>query len=400
MLPQAVRSGGAGKSGGLYVPSLDGIRAASIMWVFVAHAGLKDRIPGNFGVTVFFFLSGYLITSLLRIEFDRTSAISFAAFYLRRALRLFPPFYLVFGCATLLAVIGVLQGPSLKPGALLAQFFYMSNYYVAQAGWWEGRAPGTWIYWSLAVEEHFYLAFPLFYLFLLRRLPSRRKQLFVLLGICAAVLAWRCVLVFGLHAAQRYTYVASDARIDSILFGCALGVFGNPMLDQSRFSDRWWKLVWVPLGLAGLLVSFAVRNVQFQESFRYTLQGLALFPLFIAAIRFPGWLLFPVLNFGWVRFIGVLSYSMYLLHPTVIYGVQEWTGWHPALQGGLALVLTLLIASGIHYLVEKPISRFRRRLSRIEGLPATGPALRAALPEPGESVELAQLPRPGGAPSP
>jgi peptidoglycan/LPS O-acetylase OafA/YrhL len=395
-----VREGSAAQSGGFYVPSLDGIRAASIMLVFVAHAGLKDRIPGNFGVTVFFFLSGYLITSLLRIEFDRSSAISFRAFYLRRALRLFPPFYLVFGGATVLALIGVLHGPTLKPDALLAQFFYLSNYYVVHAGWWEGRAPGTWIYWSLAVEEHFYLAFPLFYLFLLRWLPSRRRQLLVLLSICVAVLAWRCVLVFGLHAAQRYTYVASDARIDSILFGCALGVFGNPMLDQSRFSDRWWKLFWVPLGLGGLLLSFGVRNVQFQESFRYTLQGLSLFPLFIAAIRYPNWLVLPVLNFGWVRFIGVLSYSMYLVHPTVIYGVQEWTGWHPLLQAVLALALTLSIASAIHYLVEKPAARLRRRLSRIGSPLSAGLPLRPTLLQPGEACDLSKVPGPGGAPTP
>src|SRR5205807_5364979 len=75
----------------LNIPSLDGLRAASVMLVFAAHAGLKDRVPGNFGVTVFFFLSGYLITTLLRIEHDRTGRISLRDFYLRRVLRIFPP---------------------------------------------------------------------------------------------------------------------------------------------------------------------------------------------------------------------------------------------------------------------------------------------------------------------
>src|SRR5438132_14220471 len=88
------------QSSSFYLPSLDGIRAAAVILVFVAHAGLKERIPGNFGVTVFFFLSGYLITTLLRIEHERTGGISLKMFYLRRTLRIFPPFYLVLLLAT------------------------------------------------------------------------------------------------------------------------------------------------------------------------------------------------------------------------------------------------------------------------------------------------------------
>src|SRR5207247_4936424 len=105
------RPGGGGIAGmtsatassrSLYIPSLDGIRACAVMLVFVAHVvkllgpdRYQGRIPGEFGVTVFFFLSGYLITTLLRIEHEQSGAISFRAFYLRRVLRIFPPFYLV-----------------------------------------------------------------------------------------------------------------------------------------------------------------------------------------------------------------------------------------------------------------------------------------------------------------
>lgn len=348
-----------------YIPSLDGIRAAAVLLVFSAHAGLNDRVPGNFGVTVFFFLSGYLITTLLRIEFDRTGRISFSDFYLRRVLRIFPPFYLALGVASLVCFFGWLEG-FLAPDAVLAQMFYFSNYYIIGHGWWDGRAPGTWVYWSLAVEEHFYLFFPLLYLILRRCLRSPGRQALVLFSLCVCVLAWRCLLVFGLDAAKDRTYVASDTRIDSILWGCVLAIYANPMLDRVRIPERWLKFFWVPLGVVGLLVSFLIRDQRIEETFRYSLQGLALVPLFVAAIQYPQWGPFGLLNIGWVRFIGVLSYSIYLLHPTVLYFVTQHIFLHPIAQGVAALASTLCLAVAIHHFVEKPAARLRRRFSSLD----------------------------------
>jgi peptidoglycan/LPS O-acetylase OafA/YrhL len=103
-----------------HIPSLDGLRAASFLLVFAAHAGLKDIIPGAFGVTVFFFLSGYLITTLMRGEVSRTGRVSLTSFYLRRALRILPPFYIVLVAATLLAGLGFVAG-ALQPKATGSQ---------------------------------------------------------------------------------------------------------------------------------------------------------------------------------------------------------------------------------------------------------------------------------------
>src|SRR5690242_11117871 len=89
-----------------YIPSLDGIRALAVMIVFVAHAGLGSWVPGGFGVTVFFFLSGYLITTLLRMEYDRSGTISLKDFYLRRVLRIFPNMYTVLFVASALTMLG------------------------------------------------------------------------------------------------------------------------------------------------------------------------------------------------------------------------------------------------------------------------------------------------------
>ena len=362
-------------AGSFHIPSLDGLRAFAVGVVFLAHAGLKSFVPGEFGVTVFFFLSGFLITTLLRIEHARTATISLRDFYLRRVLRIFPPFYLVLVSATALTVLGPLSDSNLhlEPGAVAAQALYLTNYHVIATDWWNGRAPGSWIYWSLAVEEHFYLFFPLLYLLLLRFLPERRRQLAVLLGLCALVLAWRTFLVFGLHVAKERTYIATDTRIDSILFGCALAVVGNPVLDRTRFADARWKYVWLPLGLAGLLVSFLVRSPELQQSVRYSLQGVALVPVFVCAMRFPGWFAFRALNWRPVAFLGVLSYSLYLLHPTAIFGLHK-LGLPLPVEGVLAAAVSIAIAVAIYYMIERPAARLRRRLSHLSAARRPRPA--------------------------
>jgi peptidoglycan/LPS O-acetylase OafA/YrhL len=230
------------KKQSLYIPSLDGIRAISFFIVFLQHAGF-DFIPGIFGVTIFFFLSGYLITTLLRIEFDRTKHINLKNFYIRRTLRIFPPFYLTLVIGVILTLVGVLP-EKLTSSGILSQVFYWYNYYQMNA-LWHGVPSGTIVFWSLAVEEHFYLVFPFLYLLLRRYLPSRFHQMLVLLSICVLVLLWRCVLVYVLHSPEGRTRVATDTRIDSILFGCILAIYGNPVLDKVKYSARWWMGLWL-----------------------------------------------------------------------------------------------------------------------------------------------------------
>jgi peptidoglycan/LPS O-acetylase OafA/YrhL len=371
----------------LHIPSLDGVRACAVMLVFVSHAWLHGKVPGEFGVTVFFFLSGYLITTLLRLEHEQSGAISFRAFYLRRVLRIFPPFYLALAVATVLWMVGGLPGgPRFDLGGVAQQALFLTNYHVIQDGWFNGHAPGTWIFWSLAVEEHFYLAFPVVYLLLLRFVRGRGRQALILAGLCAAVLAWRLVLVLAFDAGKDRTYVATDTRIDSILFGCILGVFANPVLDRTRFDQVTWTYALVPLALLGLLASFVIRDPWFQETVAYTLQGLCLFPLFIAVVRFPNWGPFQLLNVGPIVFIGVVSYTIYLVHPSVLWGVQQWTVHllPPVVQGAVALALTIAIAYGVAVAVERPAARLRKRLSR--ALVPERPAAAAAPAAPAAAV--------------
>lgn len=300
------------------------------------------------------------------MEFDETGRINFRDFYLRRVLRIFPPLYLVLGMGCVLTLTRVLDN-TLWPEAVLAQACHLTNYWIVLHGWWYGIAPGSWIFWSLAVEEHFYLVFPLIYLLMRRRGLSPRRQALALLGLCVAVLAWRCLLVFGLHAPKDRIYVATDTRMDSILFGCVLAVWSNPALDPATHSERRLKGLWLPLALFALLASFAVPKAWpgFEQTFRYTVQGLALFPVFIAAVRYPAWGAFRWLNAGWVRTVGLLSYSLYLLHTTVLYGLHHWMRGSEAAIGALALAASLALAALIYRFLEKPCARLRRCLSHV-----------------------------------
>ena len=348
--------------GPFHIPSLDGIRAISFFIVFLGHAGLGSIVPGYFGLSLFFFLSGYLITTLLRLEYEGSGNVSLRQFYLRRVLRIFPPFYLVLAVASLLTYFG-LTGGTLWPSGVLAQCLHLTNYWVVRHGWWDGIAPGTWVYWSLAVEEHFYLVFPLLYIWLQRAGLDRKRQALALVLLCALVLAWRIVLIYVLGADKDRTYVASDTRVDSILAGCILAIWQNPVLDRDSIDGKRLARVWLPLGLACVFLSLAVRSFRFDQTLRYTLQSFGLLPFFVAAIHWHEHWLFRWLNLRAVRYLGTLSYSMYLMHTAMLWMFEHWTKWPTPVRSVLALGLLVVFGSLIYRFVEKPCARMRRRLA-------------------------------------
>jgi peptidoglycan/LPS O-acetylase OafA/YrhL len=354
------------------IPSLDGLRAVAVLTVLTAHvlehAEVTNVFPGSFGVTIFFFLSGYLITTLMRLEHEQTGKVSFRQFYLRRALRILPPFYLVLCLATLATALGWLPN-TLDPRAVLAQALHLTNYYIVDHGWWYGIAPGTFIFWSLAVEEHFYLVFPWLFALLLQ-LKTRKQQAWTLLALAFAALLWRCVLVFAFGATKNRIYPATDTRFDSLLFGCALALWGNPALDPTRLSARTWQRVLLPLALAGLAVSFVLRAPWFLETFRYSLQGLCLFPVYVVAVRYPAWGAMRALNAPFMKWLGRISYSLYLVHPILLEALTN----HLTLPAPVLFVagygLCIGVAALLYESVERPLGRLRQRFERGAARPA------------------------------
>lgn len=342
-----------------HIKSLDGIRAVAALIVFIAHTGLDWLVPGGFGVTIFFFLSGYLITTLLREEYSAHGHIKLGRFYLRRVYRILPPMYIAFALAALLAALAGMQG-SVRPAAVIAQLLQLTNYYVIANGE-QHLVPYTGVMWSLSVEEHFYLLYPLALLLLLPRF-ERRHIGALLYGVCALVLLWRCVLVGLLHFGSDYSYMATDARIDSLLFGCALAIGWNPALERdSHWSERQWALA-LGGGLALLLFSLLYRDTTFRDTLRYTVQGVALLPVFCCAIRFHHWPVFRWLEWPLVRGLGLISYTFYLVHFTALGLAERLLGSNGLLRALLGLAFTVGFSWLMYLLVERRLAELRRRL--------------------------------------
>ncbi len=325
--------------------------------VFGNHA-VSGWIPGQFGVTVFFFLSGFLITTLMRCEYERNQSVNLRHFWLRRALRILPPLYLVVLGSALVALAvyppGTVHGP-----ALSAQLLFYANYYEGYPS-----IPGTAVVWSLAVEEHFYLVFPLLYVAMQRWGLSRRHQAWLLWGLCGAVMIWRSVRVLVMHTPSGHILTRTDTRIDSILFGCALAVWHNPALDGPVVPPNLLKYLLLPLALLALCASAYGTHTGSADIWSFSLQGAALTVLFVSAIRLHDWPPFRALNWRPVVIIGVLSYSLYLVHDVLLQMVvRVWQLPHASVRAVVALALSLTAAWAIYEAIEKPCARLRRRLT-------------------------------------
>ena len=337
-----------------YLPQLDGVRALAILIVYVAHCGLSHVVPGGFGVTVFFFLSGYLITTLLRIERALTGTVSLGAFYLRRSLRILPPMALALAFAGLLYGLGLLDWMRVDALAVLGQATFLTNYPDLLGT--ERVLPVP--LWSLAIEEHFYLLFPLAYLAWLARLSPKRAA-FACLAVCALVLAIRGLNVWRL-ADYSLNYSWTHTRIDAILFGCCLGLWNNPVIGADQ---AWRPRPWHVAAAGGvILATLAVRAPAFRETLRYTLQSAALFVPFAALLHGRGWIV-RALSAAPMRRLGLYSYGFYLLHPAVIALLLHLRpGSGPLVLMIAGLPPTLILCALMHACVERPCARLRRRL--------------------------------------
>jgi peptidoglycan/LPS O-acetylase OafA/YrhL len=343
------------------IPSLDGIRAVSVLIVVLAHSGLEDVVPGGLGVTIFFFLSGYLITTLMLTENNRTGSINILQFYARRVFRLMPPLVVSLAIAYGLTFAGLLAGGITIKG-LAAQLLYFANYYGLFFDPGNTVPDGTGILWSLAVEEHFYIFYPLFMTLLLGS-KLRPRTIGTLLGIgCLLILAWRIYLVQSPDFMMNRTYYASDTRIDSIIYGCILAIVINPMRNVHRgapMSLGQWAIV--ATAAATLLATLLYRNPGFRETVRYSLQGLALMPLFYFAVRFPDNPLFRHLNTRLAITLGTYSYAIYLIHYVVI---RSMVTNAPAIAAKFFLLfpIALLISIAFAAAVDRFVDRYFRQL--------------------------------------
>lgn len=344
------------------IPSLNGIRAISVLIVVLSHAGLGTIVPGGLGVTTFFFLSGYLITTLMISEFQQTGSLDVSGFYARRILRLMPPLAVTLAIAYALVATGFLPGATTFNG-LAAQLLYFANYYSLYFDPGNVTIPaGTGILWSLAIEEHFYLLYPVVMLAFLKSRLSQKRIAIILAITCIVILLWRIELVQH-NATESRTYYASDTRIDSIIFGALMALWVKPAVHARRsMSPMEWALL--ATGFALLLMTLVYRDAAFRETYRYSLQGIALLPIFYFSIRFHDNLPFRFLNSTLMNKLGVWSYSIYLIHYVLINAiVANWPSFSNRAFSLFAVTIALACcyAAVIDRFIDPPFRILRRR---------------------------------------
>ena len=341
-----------------YIPGLDGMRAIAVLIVMVAHFGLAHIIPGGFGVTVFFFISGFLITRLLLAEKEKDGSIGLKNFYVRRFLRLLPALYFMLIVTSLgLRFLGAAPGL----GETLAAATYTMNYYDLWLTFNGQPQVGPWGHlWSLAVEEHFYLLFPLI---LIGFKDNIKGALKACIAVCALVLGWRLVAYYGLGFPGKYNYAASDARLDSIVYGCVLSLAMHVKPD-AKILDRITGVLPMAGAVVVLLGCFLFRDEGFRQTWRYSLQGLALLVVF-RNLYFWSSLAWTTKILEWrpMAWTGKISYGLYLWHIPIALYLDQYSSVE---YGGLTFMalgmsLTYLISWFSFQYVEKPVVGLRRK---------------------------------------
>jgi peptidoglycan/LPS O-acetylase OafA/YrhL len=330
-----------------HIIGLDGVRTAAILIVVVSHYSHVDW--GALGVELFFVLSGFLITTLLLRESDKNSGtISLRSFYQRRARRIFPAYYV----SWILAVIAfVVAGSPPSRGKLLATFFYFTNYYQTLIN----PVNGFMVYsWSLAVEEQFYLIWPLLFKWLIKDPVKLAK---VTLCVVVACAIWRFVfLLFSKNAA--YVYNAFECRADQLFIGCLLAISINRQWLAPVFAALCKSQWLLPVTATLLALSFFFLANRSIGPTMDALLSAALIVQFIWFARAPyvwAWLESPFTRYG-----AKISYATYLYHTLAHNTVAKFLPSSRLLQGLLGAVLVVIAAQLSYVFIERPFLRGKR----------------------------------------
>lgn len=352
-----------------YLPGLDGIRALAVIGVLLYHADLS-WLPGGFlGVDVFFVLSGFLITSLILEEFDRSGRVDFRKFYLGRARRLLPALLLVLIVVSLAAALVYQDAARQTATDVLASIFYVNNwwYITADQSYFEfiGRPPFLNHLWSLAVEEQFYLIWPAIAFLAMRKFA--RKGVFAVAAVLAVLsTVWMLQLSvsngFPDFADPSRAYFGTDSHAMGLLVGAAMATFWRPGRMRRDLSSGATAII-TGIGLVALLAViwfFAFVGEFTPWLYRGGFLALALIvATLIAAASHPGVKLGPAMGTQPWRYIGQRSYGLYLWHWPVFMATRPVLD--TPLDGVPLVILRLALTVGIaelsFRLLEMPIRR-------------------------------------------
>jgi peptidoglycan/LPS O-acetylase OafA/YrhL len=333
------------------VPQLDGLRAVALLLVFLNHS---LRVPLAWvGVDVFFVLSGFLITGIL-LQRKQSSQLDGSGyllpFYGRRFLRIVPPYLL-----TLIVYRLIYRLDDLHPWPLFV-FFGMN----LQRFFYPG-GPGDLPLWSLAVEEQFYLVWPFIVLFV-----SERALLRISLAALVVVPLLRIACTGWLHS-EFLIYVLTPFRADLLCAGAALAILWKVRTPQLEAVLRRWAFAGMLLGFGtlGILQIWPYFRLSSDEPLAnglcLSLSLLGAASLLVWALADRGWLR-RLLSLAPIRYIGRISFTMYLVHVMVIVQLARYIGWRHITVPAFAF--TVLYATLSWYLMERPLLNLASNVKR------------------------------------
>lgn len=354
-----------------YLPSIDSLRAIAVIAVIIYHID-ANYLPGGFlGVDLFFVLSGYLISSLIIKEYKSTGTVNLYNFYVRRARRLLPAVY--FMITVVLIIITLFNGVLLKKSYLDALFGY-----IYSSNWWYifhkldyfdsfGLQSPFKHLWSLAIEEQFYMFFPLIFLIFNRKSKSNngnsklnKNFIYVVLSLILVSLIAH-ILLFDINNINRI-YFGTDTRAFSLL----VGVVGAILYPMDRLSERTTKkdnMIYSIVSLVSILVLIGIMiNTSEYNTWLYRGGFLLVAIIGLIIIISSGrqyTFMSKLLSFKPFVFIGKISYSLYLWHfPILVVTTPVSEIGNPNLfYVTLRIVLIFLVATGSYMFVETPIRK-------------------------------------------
>ncbi len=343
---------------------LDGLRGAAILFVLAFHFQLLRG--GSLGVDIFFVLSGFLITTLLVEEKQRTGSIRLPLFYGRRFLRLFP------ALAVLLAAFAVhtlITSPPEKLGDRWQELIVAGLYLTNCPDLTGTNFTLLGHTWSLSVEEQFYLIWPALLCLLFRFQASRRHIVtFVAVGIVAS-----CALRLGLHRQHlifggesidtNRLYNGLDTRADALLAGClaSLLITWNYLPTAGRFIT-WLKpaSVLAAVGLAYALYRWDMGSAQYYDGM-FTVVAICSATVLIRLVLAPSRWALAILEWRPLVAVGQVSYGLYLFHQPIIWVVKDIDAWPMPVRVVVALTATIAMTLLSYFLVERPCLRLKDR---------------------------------------
>jgi peptidoglycan/LPS O-acetylase OafA/YrhL len=350
-----------------YRPGLDGLRAIAVAAVFLYHSRI-DWLPGGFlGVDLFFVLSGYLITSLLLVEWEARNKIDLRRFWLRRGRRLLPALVVVVLLSLLLSAIFARQDLGHTRSDVISSLFYFQNWHliVANQSYFNlmGNPSLLQHLWSLAVEEQFYIVWPLLLVPCLVLVGRRRLPMIVIAGIAAsAMLMW---ILYNPNGDPSRVYYGTDTRAFLLLMGILVALVW-PWIMRMRRAVPLLEL----FGIAALVGSVLLfRQMQDFNPTLYRGGDLAAafcFAVLVAAVAHPQTGIGEALGVAPLRWVGERSYGIYLWHWPIIVLIAG-VNTRPSVGIVVAEAVLVLVVAALSYkFVEQPIrtGSLQRRLAR------------------------------------